>query len=91
MAMQGAVHHSNVTALESQAKKSRGKTCLGRDLKGEASRERHESCTGTCALLAQPEKKDGQAGRTEETQSVLQGEEQRSYGQEAEGGERGDG
>ena len=32
---------------------------MGRDLKGEASRERHESCTGTCALPAQPEKKDG--------------------------------
>ena len=53
MAMLGQYTTTTVTALEGQTEKSRGQTCLGLDLKGEASkqgktRELHRRVRTTC-------------------------------------------
>ena len=85
----GAVHHDDVTALEGQTQKSRGKTRLGRDLKGEATGKDTRAAQARAHNLHNPRRKTARQELIK-TQRDLQGEEERPHGQETEGGERGD-
>ena len=61
MAMQGSTRRRRHSTGRPDTKVQR-KNTLGPRSQGRSNRERHESCTGACAQLAQPKKEDGQAG-----------------------------
>ena len=78
----GAVHHDDVTALEGQTQKSRGKTRLGRDLKGEATGKDTRAVQARAHNLHNPRRKTARQELIK-TQRDLQGEEERPHGKES--------